>query len=108
METTGHFVRVHGRLGGLLSSLKLYPYMYRGLVSGDVLSTSLKDGYYCVNKDTSPCENLPIDEGYGILNKQTLEYGYAQLIYKSVVGTGYYVNVKAESAWKGWVKISIG
>ena len=93
-------------VGGLLSSLKLYPFMYRGFISGDVLSSSNSDGYYTVNTSNSPCYNLPEGEYFGILTKITGDNNYTDVTFCSVTSKAVYKNTSGISGFGGWFKLN--
>lgn len=94
------------RVGGLLSQLKLYPFMYRGVISGDVLSLSNNDGYYTVNTSLSPCNNLPEGEFFGILTKMTGANNYVEINFTSVTNKSVYKNTRGISGFGGWFKLN--
>lgn len=96
-------------MGGLLGNSMLYPFMNRGIASGNILRDELISGYYAVNSALAAAENLPSDaESYGVLIKFVELYGgYGHALYSDNIKFSLYINHRTESGWKGWKKVSL-
>lgn len=89
-------------MGGLLSSLKLYPFMFRG-IAGDIDSLN-ESGYYEVRIDQST--NIPPNAyTYGILEvfQSTMFTLQRYTPHSNNSGKyGEYNRVKTKGVWKNW------
>ena len=96
-------------VGGLLGNSMLYPFMNRGIASGDVLRDELISGFYAVNSVLGAAENLPSDATeYGVFIKFVgLHGGYGHALYADNINFSLYINHRTESGWKGWKKVSL-
>ena len=87
-------------MGGRLKNFKLYPFMNRGVASGDLFG-DLEDGYYALNNDLNPISNKPFD--YGIVLRATSSYGYGIMLGVDVVYGRLYTSTRTNSgSWKEW------
>lgn len=87
-------------MGGLLKSGKLYPFMNRGVASGDLFG-DLEDGYYTLNNDLNPATNRPFD--YGIILRFTSSHGYGTMIAIDVIYGSLYKSTRTDGGiWKDW------
>lgn len=82
--------------------MKLYPFMDRGLASGDLFFDELKDGIYTLNNNLSPITNTPFD--YGILIIASGRYGYKAMIAVDVLKCKLFVVSRSERGWNSWVE----
>lgn len=106
METAGHTVRVSVWLGGLLSNMKLYPYMDKGVALD--LDTCKEPGFYGVMSERT--SNIPSGYfSYGILTvKRNVLTGYIMQTYFPVVNSisfekkGIAVRGLSEGSWTAW------
>lgn len=99
-------VRPAERVGELLSSLNLYPFMYRGVINGDVLDGGIKTGYYAVNEVYGKALNLPEGLSYGsFLKIGGLYGGYSLVFAANHIRKGFYANCRTESGWIGWSEL---
>ena len=88
-------------MGGRLGSLGLYPFMYRGLVSGDLFNDDLEDGYYTINIDSMAVTNNPC--GYGVLIKKTGNFNYSTMEVADILNNVKYMTVRNNrDTWKPW------
>lgn len=90
-------------LGGLLSTLKLYPYMYRG-IAGDLDKTK-ENGFWMITNENST--NIP--EGtfrYGILEVEKTDKYIIQKFYPTAKGSspkfGLFIRTFYEIGWGSW------
>ena len=89
-------------VGGLISSLKLYPFMDRGLATGDLFG-DMKDGYYTINADNAEITNYPCE--YGVLFKMTSTYGYGIMEVRDVIKNDRYTTRTSNiGTWSPWEK----
>ena len=90
-----------GTVGGLLSSLKLYPFMFRGDCND--FNDATENGYYQVSSSSTP--NLPKGAyGYGTLVVTGSEF-QIQLYIPDTYGKIYKRN-KYKDSWKNWFEFT--
>lgn len=88
-------------VGGLLSSLKLYPFMFRGDCND--FNDATENGYYQVSSSSTP--NLPKGAyGYGTLVVTGSEF-QIQLYIPDTYGKIYKRN-KYKDSWKNWFEFT--
>lgn len=101
METAGHIVRVHGRLGGL-QNLNIY-FKDRGITNSDTFDfNNAATGIYTVNN--RQCQNQPINEiGVLICFRST----YIAQFFVSIIGNKTYVRTRdnTQDSWKEWTML---
>ena len=94
-------VNSHGLVGGLLSSLKLYPFMFRGGCTD--FNNATEVGYYNVSSSSSL--NIPKGAyGYGTLLVTGSSF-IAQLYITDFYGKIYKRN-KAGGEWRNWFEFT--
>ena len=87
-------------MGGLLKSLKQYPFMYRGTAYGDLFG-DLEDGYYTINIDSRDVTNSPC--GYGILFKLTGGDNYSFMeVHDVLSNVVYHTERNNKTTWRTW------
>ena len=91
-------------LGGLMNSLKLFPFMNKGRLTGtDDLNNVLTSGIYEINAPTT-----------GVLNGKGIQYGILivfsagqkiQLLGNGLYGNAYFRTGRDTGTWYDWVSI---
>lgn len=92
------------KLGGLMNSLKLFPFMNKGRLTGtDDLNNVLTSGIYEINAPTT-----------GVLNGKGIQYGILivfsagqkiQLLGNGLYGNAYFRTGRDTGTWYDWVSI---
>lgn len=90
-------------LGGLFTSLKLYPFMYKGIITNGEYLNELESGYYRIQNVS---ENTPTNTYYGILISIVCGDYIGQISIPSS-NNALYIRIKDGTfGWRKWMKFT--
>lgn len=90
-------------LGGLFTSLKLFPFMYKGIITNGEYLNELESGYYRIQNVS---ENTPTNTYYGILISIVCGDYIGQISIPSS-NNALYIRIKDGTfGWKKWMKFT--
>lgn len=91
------------KLGGLFTSLKLFPFMYKGIITNGEYLNELKSGYYRIQNVS---ENTPTNTYYGILISIVCGDYIGQISIPSS-NNALYIRIKDGTfGWRKWMKFT--
>lgn len=90
-------------LGGLFTSLKLFPFMYKGIITNGEYLNELESGYYRIQNVS---ENTPTNTYYGILISIVCGDYIGQISIPSS-NNALYIRIKDGTfGWRKWMKFT--
>lgn len=93
-------------LGGLFTSLKLFPFMYKGDISTGLDANELESGFY-INGDFSNAVNSPFSSGWGgIVVFKTNSY-YSIQFASEISSRKLKFRQRWNENWTNWMTVSL-